>query len=104
MSNTKFETITVTAPACWASYLFNGDASGIDDSDVEAADAMLAHIGLGWPVDCSEESAFRAYPDYTTRGESGQRLAADCLTYSFLRKIEPEGEIAEAMAHFKTQA
>ena len=76
----RFETVEADAPAEWASYLINGDASGIDDADIDAADAMIEAIGMGSPVDTSAESFFRHFPDYSTRG-------ADCLTYKFMRRI-----------------
>ncbi len=76
----KFESEEYTAPSCWASYLINGDASGIDDSDVKEADAFIESVNLGAPVGCSDESEFMSRPDY---GDAG-----DCLTYSFLRKVE----------------
>lgn len=70
----KIETITGTGLACWASYLINGDASGIDDSDVRAADAFAKWLG-GRIIDCSEESDF-GVPD------AGTRLAGDCVEYT----------------------
>lgn len=95
----RFEVETYTAPAHWAPYLFNGDSSGLEysntpddlagDRDIAAADAMIADIGLGDPVGCSEEEEFTPYPDYTTCNEYGTRLASGCLTYSFLRPVEP---------------
>jgi hypothetical protein len=94
----RFETETYTAPACWASYLINGDASGLDyyntpddpagDREIAAADAFIESVGLGSPVSCSEESEFRWHPDYCARSADGRKLGGDCLTYSFLRQVE----------------
>lgn len=86
----KFEKYTYTAPACWAPYLINGDSSGIEESDIEAADRMLYVVGLGGPVSCSDEPEFLRNPDFTTKNEGGFRLAADCLTYTFLKQTEGE--------------
>lgn len=83
----RWETQECEAPACWAPYLINGDSSGIEQADIDAADAMVEAIGMGAPVDTSAESFFRYFPDYSTRGDRGQKLGADCLTYKFMRKI-----------------
>lgn len=99
----RFETETYTAPACWASYLINGDASGLDyyntpdsdagDEEIAAADAFIADVGLGAPVDCSES-------EFMHRGDYGS-LAGDYCTYSFLRDTEknpaPEWRGVDAM-------
>ncbi len=88
----RFEVETYTAPACWASCLINGDASGLDycntpsdpagDREIAAADAFIADVGLGGPVDCSE-------PEFMTYGWDYGDLAGDYCTYSFLREVEP---------------
>jgi hypothetical protein len=79
----KFEVHTYTAPSCWASYLINGDATGISDDDRAEADKFVAHvvaaIGNGFPVDCSE-------PDFMWRPDFG--MAGDCCTYSFLQEVQ----------------
>lgn len=76
-------TVTGTAPAYWASYLINGDASGIDDSDVEQADKFAAWLG-GNIVSCSDDSFFAHYHDARQFGT----LAADCLEYTALIHTE----------------
>lgn len=78
------ETITATAPSDWASYLINGDASGIDDADVAAADAFCSWVISGraeWqsPVGC-EDAGFLAQHDAYHLFPFG----ADCQTYLFL--------------------
>ena len=35
----KITTVTYSMPIYWASYLINGDASGIDDDEIAEADA-----------------------------------------------------------------
>ena len=70
------------APAAWAAYLVNGDHSGLEESEIAEADAMLSKvtewIGNGQCVGCSEESTFRYRPR-----EFGT-LGGDFLTYDFL--------------------
>lgn len=65
-----------TAPAHWAPYLINGDASGFDFSsdpaDEEACYAMERE--LGHCVD-AESAGFVPYPDY---GEAGE-----CCVFTF---------------------
>ena len=74
-------------PADWASYLINGDASSFsldeDEGEAELAiiDQIVANIGAGGPVCCSDESTFMKYHDARPYGI----LAADCLLYTFLR-------------------
>lgn len=67
---------TATAPACWAPYLINGDASGIEESDIQSANAFLQHCLGGWekeggeaygPTD-AEECGFTAYTNASNLG------------------------------------
>lgn len=71
---------TATAPSSWASYLINGDASGIDDVEKAQADAWVARKGLGMPVAC-EDAGFCWHHDASDESPFG----ADCQTYIFLR-------------------
>ena len=68
---------TYTAPAYWASYLINGDASGMDDDEAAQCDAWIDSLGYGAPVDCSDEGEFAHSNDATDLG------GAVC-TYTFL--------------------
>jgi len=70
---------TATAPSHWASYLINGDASGMNDSEIAACDAWLARAGLGTPVSCAD-AGFMRWHDAANE----MLLAADCQTYLFL--------------------
>jgi hypothetical protein len=42
--------------AHWASYIINGDASGLEEEEIEAADNWLS--GRPWPIDVGEEEEF----------------------------------------------
>jgi len=70
-------TIEVRLPAYWASYLINGDASGLLDGEQQEIDAYLARAGLGAAVDCSDEPWFAHYNDATD-------LGGDVCDYTFM--------------------
>lgn len=72
--------ITYTLPAHWASYLINGDDSGIDEVDKQAADAWLHSYAIGSPVSCSDEAYFRRSNDATSYG-------GNVLEYTFFRRF-----------------
>jgi hypothetical protein len=59
--------------SAWASYLINGDASGISEDERKAADAFRAYLDADI-VDCSENSFFGT-PD------AGADLEGDCVHY-----------------------
>lgn len=67
-----FEGESFTAPACWAPYLINGDASGLEDEDLEECNRVT--VGLGHCVDAIDVG-FLSHPDYG--------LAGDCCEYRF---------------------
>lgn len=75
-SHTK--SLTYKAPAYWASYLINGDASGLEDNEKAACDAWLGNLPAQWCVSASEESEFIKYHDASQFAD-----ACDCLTYTF---------------------
>jgi len=52
----KLNTVSYTLPADWASYLVNGDASGLSDAEQKEVDAFCD--GLGFCIDCSNENEF----------------------------------------------
>jgi hypothetical protein len=82
MSQRNIMTYTATAPSYWASYITNGDASGIDGSEQAACDAWLARNNgrcIG-PADYDAESEFRAW--HNAWNESP--LACDCIDYLFI--------------------
>lgn len=76
----KLTVITLSAPACWASYLINNDASGITDAEREACDRWLAREEMPFPVSCDDESRFSRWHDALQESP----LAGDVLDYQFL--------------------
>ena len=71
-------TVTLTAPSEWASYLINGDASGLNDAEIAACDAWIDDIGVGAPVGC-EDAGFINWHDARLFAP----FAADCQAYTF---------------------
>ena len=70
--------VKATAPSAWASYLINGDASGIEDADIEAANAWIKRQGLGSPVSCKDAGFMRNHNAFEE-----MPLSADCQEYIF---------------------
>lgn len=66
------------APSAWASYLINGDASGIDSSEKHAAHTFVNRIGCGFPVDANDAGFVRVHDAWAECP-----LSADCQTYTF---------------------
>jgi hypothetical protein len=52
---------TVEAPAHWATYLINGDASGMAEDDIRAADTWRKQLRGAYVTDCSEETEFAVF-------------------------------------------
>lgn len=88
------EVSKVTAPAHWASYLINGDASGFDysntpgdkagDRDKAECDRWLAWLTTeGWRVVSTDDNE----PIFRRSNDAGT-LAGDCLTYIVHRDFE----------------
>jgi hypothetical protein len=74
------------APGAWASYLINGDASGLADADRRACDAWIKREGIGSPVGCEDVGFYwshDAFADFP--------YASDCQLYTFLTRAEPKG-------------
>ena len=75
----KMQIETYTLPVYWASYLINGDASGLEDGEQAEIDAWLASLPYGYAcVDVGEETGFRRSNDATD-------LGGDCAEYTFMR-------------------
>jgi hypothetical protein len=75
----SFEVVTEVGFAHWASYLINGDASGLEDEDQRQADAWLEYVGLGDPVDVRELG-------FTWNVWQG--LSGEAAEYTFLSRLE----------------
>jgi hypothetical protein len=80
------ETTTYTLPAYWASALFNGDLSGLEESEEEALMLLIVGEQLPDPIgivgdddEYGPESFFCTYHDARPYGV----LACDCLEYIF---------------------
>ena len=78
-----FKVQTLTAPSHWATYLFYGDDSGLDDNEAAKIDAWLACEGVNSPVSC-DDAGFIRYHD-----ASRFALASDCQEYTFLIDVAP---------------
>ena len=75
-------------PAPWASYLINGDASGLATGEQERIAAFLAAENLGSPVDCEQEASFSHFCD-----ASGE-LAGNMLLFRFQATEKAKGGAA----------
>lgn len=62
----------IDAPAHWASYLVNADATGIDDADAKAADRYFKGFCV---VDVSEDTWFSGCADLYGSTSKGDTLA-----------------------------
>lgn len=72
-------TTQYTLPTYWASYLVNGDASGLETSEVRAVDEWLEREGdIGVCVDVSEDSWF------AWRNDAGI-IGGDVATFTFFQ-------------------
>ena len=77
-----FESDSIDAPAYWASYLINGDASGMEDAEQAECDHWFASLGDGWDVvGCDEESHFGRF----YFAVEGRWLGSDLLSYQLLK-------------------
>ncbi len=75
----SIKVMTTLAPACWASYLINGDASGLDAVEKEACDKWIALFDPWYVVaieDGAEPQFTNAYSIY-----GGTASAGDVIKY-----------------------
>lgn len=87
----RFLVTEYSLPAYWASYLINGDASGLEDGEQETIDAWLeAHKGDGYVTNAGEVDEFSWSNDANSIGGS-------VATYSFMREKTPEELRADAL-------
>ena len=73
------KTCTYTLPAHWATALFYGDFTGLEEPDEEALTRVIVGENLPDPIGVSDEPEFRKYHDAQPYGV----LACDCLEYVF---------------------
>ena len=71
---------TLTAPSHWASYITNGDASGLTAKEKAQCDAWLAAEDAGSCVSC-EDAGFMWRHDACRYA-----IASDCQEYTFLKR------------------
>lgn len=71
--------VEYTAPSAWASYLINGDDSGLEPDERNACNKWLHAIKKDFPVSC-EDAGFIWRHDALEFCAGG----ADCQTYTFL--------------------
>jgi len=86
---THMSSTTQIAPSLWASYLINGDASGINAEDKAAADQFIAKLGLGAPHSCSDFGYSRF-------------LRCDCQVYEFYPSPADSDPVDRARAFFRS--
>jgi hypothetical protein len=60
--------VILTLPAYYASYLINGDASGLTDDEQIAVDKFILESDVGWCVGCSDDSWFAGSNDMDNLG------------------------------------
>ena len=86
----EIETDTIEAPSFWASYLINGDSSGMEDREIDDADALQDELSReGWYITCPEGEAF--FGSYFFPSE-GRELGCDLLEYPIYREVRRETE------------
>ena len=81
-SGNTYDVIIYTLPAYWASYLINGDASGLDDDEIEAVDWFLRREDSPLIVDVGE-------PYFSHRNDA-TRLGGDVCEYVAHVKQTPD--------------
>ena len=77
------ETQEYQLPDHWLSALFNGDESGLDDSDIAALESFTAEMvrdyGQCWAIDSRDDCGFMRWHDAARFGV----LACNCETIVF---------------------
>lgn len=72
----NFETYTL--PVYWASYLVNGDASGLADGEQAQIDEWCAETGVGLCVGVDDNAEFCHRHDASMYADAGM-----CCTFTF---------------------
>lgn len=73
------QVLTLTAPSSWASFLINGDASGLSDHEASQADNWLMDNKLPYPSGCEDAGFIYCHDAFSHCG-----VGADCQRYTFL--------------------
>ena len=84
--NNMHETYTFVLPSYYASYLINGDASSLNDEELEIIREFLLNNNLGSCLDCSEDEWFQWYNDLFPN----RKLGCSVMKFSFF--VYPEEE------------
>ena len=82
----KIEVNTIIGPAHWASYLINGDDSGLELREVAQCDAWLERENAGYVVSCSEEAYFTQ--SLSLHCPEAGFQAGEVLEYQCLKVVE----------------
>ncbi len=80
--------VSYTLPAYWASYLINGDASGIDEADKAKCDEWHKTRDLPFPVSCGDKGRDEASGEtgepWFARSNDASDLAGDVWDFTYL--------------------
>lgn len=85
----SIEVTEIIGPSCWASYLINGDASGIEQEDVDACDAWQEAQAPFYCVDTKRDQNGEGEEPWFTGAYSlygGTASGGDVVTYIFHRQ------------------
>lgn len=66
--NQKLSLVSYSLFTHWASYLINGDASGLTEQEAREINEWFDGQGIGACLDVSEDSEFRHYNDASRLG------------------------------------
>lgn len=100
MNSTNPPLIVWTLPAYWASYLVNGDATGLDVADMAACTAFLKREALrrGWFTGCGEQ--------YFAHTNDAGTLAGDVCEFTYLptrlKTVSFREEFYPSLPHVET--
>lgn len=70
--------VKLVAPSAWATYLINGDATGIEPGDKQAADQWILSLGFGAPLSCDDYGFCTSHDAFNV-----MPFGADCQEYAF---------------------
>jgi hypothetical protein len=73
---------TYTLPAYWASYIVNGDASGLEDGEQQEIDNFCTSCDLGDCLDMANEDEFSWHNDANNLGGSTAEFTFEELEHA----------------------